>query len=108
MKAPDWLKKFKGSDNGKKKRSRSPLQSEASLCQSFSREDEDFDYMHDSLAAVENNALSLRSRLKRREHTKTKPLKDVMHDALEQGLEKPLDKGNLGFQMVHNPFSTYL
>ena len=101
MKAPDWLKKFKGPDNRKQKRARSPVQDEVSIYQSHSRADEDFDYMHDSLTSVEDNAHT-RSRLKRREHTKTKPLKEVMHDALEEGLDRPLDKGNIGFQMVQH------
>ena len=33
---------------------------------------------------------------------KPKPLKEIMHVALEEGLVKPLDQSNLGFKMVRS------
>jgi hypothetical protein len=103
MKAPEWLRKFKASD-GRQKRPRSPVKHDVVLCDLFPQDDETVGYMHDSLS-VENSPCS---RTKRREHTKTKPLKEKMHDALEEGLFKPLDPGNIGFQMVQHPSSLYL
>jgi hypothetical protein len=112
MEAPSWLKKF--SSSTKKKRARSPsneLNKEAADTQPHqaprSQEvptagnSDDLEYMSEALLPVEAaKELAPRLPLKKTANIKPKPLKEIMHVALEEGLVKPLDQSNLGFKMV--------
>ena len=112
MEAPTWLKKF--SSSTKKKRARSPPiegTTEAAETQPHQTQrsqgiqpeenGDDLEYMSEALLAVEEAKKSVpRFPLKKTANTKPKPLKEIMHVALEEGLVKPLDQSNLGFKMV--------
>jgi hypothetical protein len=112
MEAPTWLKKF--SSSTKKKRARSPPiegtteaadtqphQTQRSQEIQSTENGDDLEYMSEALLAVEAAKESVpRFPLKKTANTKPKPLKEIMHVALEEGLVKPLDQSNLGFKMV--------
>ncbi len=106
MEAPSWLKNF----SSKKKRARSPS-TEATIAhtQEAPRSEEissnsngdDLEYMSESLLTAEAAKEPIpKPSLKKPASIKPKPLKEIMHVALEEGLVKPLDQSNLGFKMV--------
>ena len=108
MEAPSWLKKFSSSTKGKNKRSRSPVEEsydntkEEIPPKSESRDNLVDEYMGDSVLSVQIPDEPCKVQIKRHIFSKQKPLKEVMHVALEEGLDKPLDKSNLGFKMVRH------
>jgi hypothetical protein len=114
MEAPSWLKKFSTSIKGKSKRARSPNGDanssqlpEAGPTGSADTNDDLPEYMRESVLMVETKELP-KPFLKKPMNEKAKPLKEIMHVALEEGLEKPLDQSNLGFKMVRMCVSTSL
>ena len=62
--------------------------------------DDQLEYMGDSVLSAGAIQEAPRLSLKRPSNVKAKPLKEIMHSALGEGLEKPLDQSNLGFKMV--------
>ena len=109
MEAPSWLKKFNTSVKGKSKRPRSPLPTIEKNINDYEKPHgssatnvycDEPEYMGDSVLMAEVSSEHNKSSSKKPMISKQKPLKEIMHVALEEGLEKPLDQSNLGFKMV--------
>ena len=108
MEAPSWLKKFNSS---KKRRAPSPsteaitTQRQESCSEEISStaNGDDLEYMSEALLTVDAaKEPAPKLPLKKPAIIKPKPLKEIMHVALEEGLVKPLDQSNLGFKMVRS------
>jgi hypothetical protein len=93
---PTWLKKFSNLEQKKQ----TAKHRDRSENESYSDPKDVIDFMSDSLITVPvpDSFSSLPSR--KHSKPKTRPLKEVMDDAVAQGLVKPLDKDNIGFKMV--------
>ena len=87
MEAPPWLKGFSAQKN--KRRAACEADEHTNLSKT------DSDYMSCALTAAQPNIS-----VKKQVNSKSRPLKEIMDEALERGLVKPIEQDNVGFKLV--------
>ena len=100
LSAEKWKMNFCANEKNKRKHCSPCLETEHSSHRLLSCTDPEAEYMSDKMLAVNSIVEPQFRPIKRQVRNKTKPLNEIMCDALQDGISKPLDQGNLGFQMV--------